>query len=68
MRRLLPLLCLTLAGCSNAPIADTLDTCFPCRAKAGAGVDVKPKVPDPVKPAPPDNNPPLPPPDFGPGR
>ena len=34
MRRILPLLFLTLAGCSNAPVAGFLDSCFPSRAKA----------------------------------
>jgi hypothetical protein len=68
MRRILPILCLALAGC-NAPGAAFLDTCFPSRAKAntapGPGVDVRPNPVDPVRPVP-GPNPPIPPPDFGP--
>jgi hypothetical protein len=78
MRRILPLLILTLTGC-NAPMAAFLDTCFPSRAKnnaepsppPGPGVDVAPRPPaDPVRPALPEPAPgggggPLPPPDFG---
>ena len=54
MRRILPLLFLTLAGCSNAPVAGFLDSCFPSRAKAdppappGPGVDVRPPAPSPL--------------------
>ena len=76
MRRLLPLLVLTLAGC-NAPIAAFMDTAFPSHAKpdsrpgteSGPGVDVGPRpAVDPLRPGPPAPAPapgPLPPPDFG---
>ena len=72
MRRILPLLCLTFAGC-NAPIAAFMDTCFPSRAKSapGPGVDVRPPPADPIGPGPtvppgpnPPNPNPIPPPDF----
>src|SRR5262249_2784189 len=55
MRRLLPLLFLTLTGCSNAPVAGFLDNCFPSRAKANPDpkppADVIPPV-DPLHPGP----------------
>jgi hypothetical protein len=82
MRRILPLLVLALTGCSNAPIAGFLDTCFPSRARASAdripppNLDDRPppKVdpiipgpgPIPPGPAPGPNTGPLPPPNFGP--
>lgn len=77
MRRTLPFLCLTFAGC-NAPVAAFMDTCFPSRARSvapaptGPGVDVRPNPIDPIRPgppAPPGPNPPLPPPaDLAPGN
>jgi hypothetical protein len=74
MRRLLPLLVLLSAGCSNAPIAGFLDNCFPSHAKSSGDPVPPPKPkpdlvgPGPVPPGPaPGPNPgPLPPPDFGP--
>ncbi|QJW99232.1 hypothetical protein FTUN_6834 [Frigoriglobus tundricola] len=77
MRRFLPqfclaLGCLALAGCTNAPVAGFLDSCFPCRTKQGTGegggpgVDVTPRpTPDTNRPDPPPGPGPLPPPDFG---
>lgn len=68
MRRILPLLVLLSAGCSNAPVAGFLDCCFPSRAKANPDPIPPPKIdpigPGPVVPGPaPDPNPgPIPPP------
>lgn len=73
MRRFLSIMCLSLAGCSNAPVAGFLDNCFPSRARVEPekkpGVDVRPPGPvDPLRPGPapgPNPNPgPIPPPDF----
>jgi hypothetical protein len=78
MRRILPLLVLAFTGCSNAPIAGFLDTCFPSRAKANPDQIPAPKFDDrlppvdpilpgpPPGPAPNPNTGPLPPPNFGP--
>jgi hypothetical protein len=61
------------SGCSNAPMAGFLDTCFPSRAKSGLGDGPPPPIDPRPNPAPgpqpgpnPNPNPnPLPPPDFG---
>ncbi|MFM8270810.1 MAG: hypothetical protein ACKODX_00525 [Gemmata sp.] len=68
MKRLIWLAALAFltTGCSNAPVAGFLDSCFPSKARC----DVPPvpdrrPVGDPVRPVPKSETP-LPPPDFGP--
>lgn len=63
--RLLPLFALALlAGCSNAPVAGTLDCIFPSRLRSAGGAPDLERLPAPtrpVDPVPPIERSPLPP-------